>query len=137
MSQSIATRLASEVERQLDIQSKLGEALLRELHVTLEKGNPVLDASGEVVDTRHVPDREWARCYGHYRGANQALLAEQREGIKLRHMLNQRDTGLTPEQEAEELLLLGKETLATLTRDELAAELTKRGLRVEPVTDSE
>lgn len=135
--ESIASRLASEVSRQLDIQAKLGEALLKDLEQTLRDGNKVLDFGGNVVDTRYTPDRDWARCFGHYRGANKDLLAEQREGIKLRHLLNAAGKELTPEQEREELLLLGKETLATLTLDEVQSELAKRGLRVEPVTDSE
>lgn len=137
MSNSIATRLAAEVERQLAINAKLGEGLMRDLERTQAQGRPVFNADGDVVDTSYTPDRDWARCYGHYRGVNKDLLTEQREGIKLRHLLQQNGVDISPEQEREELLLLGKETLATLTFDEVQAELSKRGLKVEPVGDDE
>jgi hypothetical protein len=137
VSDTIATRLAAEVSRQLDINARLGEGLLRELDHVTGNGRPVLDAEGEVVATSYVPDRDWARCYGHYRGTNKDLLTEQREGIKLRHALQQTGKELTDAEYASEMLELGKETLRTLTTEEVTSALAERGLRVEPVEETD
>lgn len=138
MSESIATRLAHEVSRQLDINAKLGESLLKELTTTVAEGRDIVQFGPEgpyVVGKSHVPDRDWARCYGHYRGTNKDLLTEQREGIKLRHQLNATGKELTDEQYAVELLELGKETLRTLTTEEVTAALAERGLVVQPLKE--
>ena len=135
MSDSIATRLAVEVSRQLEINAKLGGALLKDLDKVIAEGRPIITAEGECVGTSHVPDRDWARCNGHYRGTNKDLLTEQREGIKLRHQLAATGKELTDEQYAVELLELGKDTLRTLTTEEVTSVLAERGLVVAPVKE--
>lgn len=135
---SIALRLAREVSRQLDINAKLGEALLKELGEVVEHGRDIVMFGPEgphVVGKTHVPDRDWARCYGHYRGTNKDLLTEQREGIKLRHQLQQTGKALTEEQYAAEMLDLGKEALRTLTREEVQQVLAERGITVAEVEE--
>lgn len=133
--ESIATRLAAEVSRQLDINAKLGAALLKDLEGVIADGRPIITAEGEHVGTSHVPDRDWARCYGHYRGTNKDLLTEQREGIKLRHQLQQTGKELSEEDYAAEMLDLGKEALRTLTTEEVSQVLAERGLKVEEVKE--
>ncbi len=135
VSESIATRLAAEVSRQLTINAKLGEALLTDLEKVVKEGRPIITAEGEHVGTSNVPDRDWARCYGHYRGTNKDLLSEQREGIKLRHMLKATGQELTEEEYEQEMLDLGKEALRTLTTEEVTAELAERGLVIAPVVE--
>lgn len=126
----LASRLAAEVSRKLDINAKLGEGLMRDLTEVVDKGRIQYNFEGEATGTSHTPDRDWARCYGHYRGAIATLLQEQREGIKLRAQLKPTSEQLTDEQYRAELLDLGRETLLTLTADELTATLKERGLAV-------
>lgn len=135
--EALAVRLAREVERQLDINAKLGEALVKDLDGVVKDGRPIITAEGECVGTSYVPDRDWARCYGHYRGTNKDLLTEQREGIKLRHQLATTGQELTDEQYAAEMLDLGKEALRTLTREDVTAVLAERGLSVAEVKERE
>lgn len=133
--ESIATKLAAQVERQLAINAKLGAALLRDLESVEKVGRPIITAEGECVGTSYVPDRDWARCYGHYRGTTKDLLTEQREGIKLKHALQSSGHEITDEQYTQELLDLGKEALRTLTTEEVTQVLAERGLKVEPVEE--
>ncbi len=133
-----AVRLREELNRQLDIQAKLGEALLKELTSTVDKGRPVLDQHGEVVDNRFVPDREWSRVYGHYRGANKDLLAEERERTKLRLLVDGGDRRvLTDEDYEREMRVLSMESVKQLSDAELEAELVARGISVDDVKERE
>jgi hypothetical protein len=136
--QDVATKLAREVERQLTIQAKLGEALLKELQDVALTGRPIRDFEGKVVDTVYVPDRDWSRCYQHYRGANKDLLAEQRERSKLQLMAQQQQSGgrvLTDDEYTAEMRQLSLESVKQLSDDELEAEIRQRGLKVVEVTE--
>lgn len=126
----LANRLAVEVSRKLDIQAKLGATLLSELERVSSEGRTQYNFEGQPTGTTKVPDRDWARCYGHYRGAIGTLLQEQREGIKLRAQLKAAEQQLTDDEYKAELMDLGRETLLTLTTDEIAATLKERGLAV-------
>lgn len=135
---TLAIRLANEISRQLDINAKLGEGLLRELDRTHKEGRPVFDAEGNVVATSFTPDRDWARCYGHYRNVNRDLLTEERERTKLRLLLD-KDGGhrvLTDEEFAAEMKQLALEAVRTMPPEELARELSARGVSV-PVTEDD
>jgi hypothetical protein len=132
----VALKLAREVERQLEIQAKLGEALLTDLEKVKRDGRPVFDVEGNVVNTSYVPDRDWARCYGHYKSANKDLLAEQRERSKLQMLAqNSGSSVLSDEQYAEELRQLALESVKQLSDDELEAEINARGLAIEDVQE--
>lgn len=127
----IAMRLAAEVQRQLDIQERLGAALMKDLESVETSGRKVLDFNGEVVDTVYVPDRDWARCYGHYRGSNKDLLAEERERTKLKLLVQGKDKAvLTDEEYQAEMATLALESVKALPNDALEAEMRARGLVV-------
>lgn len=134
--QRVAEKLAREIERQLELQSKLGEALLVDLEKVTKEGRPVFDADGIKIHTSYIPDRDWARCYGHYKAANKDLLAEQRERSKLQ-LLAQQGGGhvLTDEQYAEEMRQLALDSVKQLSDSELEAEIRARGLAVDDVQE--
>ncbi len=131
---SIATRLASEVQRQLELQAKLGEALLRELQDVAQNGRMQYDFEGRERGMTHVPDRDWARCYGHYKTANKELLAEERERTKLKLLVQGKDNAhaLTDDEYQAEMRTLAMESVRQLSDSELEAEIRARGLNIEP-----
>lgn len=137
--QRVAEKLAREVERQLEIQAKLGEALLVDLKKTADEGRPLMSfgVAGPVqVGTSYIPDRDWARCYGHYKAANKDLLAEQRERSKLQMLAKQQGTNVLSDDEyADELKQLAMDSVKQLSDDELEAEIRARGLVVDEVKE--
>lgn len=134
--QRVAEKLAREVERQCELQEKLGEALLTDLKKVMTDGRPVFDVEGNVIHTSKIPDRDWARCYQHYRGSNKDLLAEQRERSKLQMLAQQQGSSvLTDEQYADEIRQLAMESVKQLSDDELEAEIRQRGLKVVDVKE--
>lgn len=102
-------RLPAELSRALEINARLGTALL------------------QAIRDEPNPDRDWCRAYGHYRGQLQALLAEERERAKLQ-MLAARRQILTDEEYAQELALFSGEAVEQLSDGELEAELQRRGV---------
>lgn len=131
--ESIATRLATEIQRQLDLQAKLGEALLKELVDVESKGRQRYDFEGNPTDKVYVPDRDWARCYGHYKTANKELLAEERERTKLKLLMQGKDGAhvLSDEEYAAEMRTLAMESVRQLSDSELEAEIRQRGLVID------
>jgi hypothetical protein len=116
---SIARRLAAQTAQYLTIHEKLGVRLLD----TLESDK---NEAGS-------PSRDWCRGYQRYQNGIKDLLSEQREALRLRHELKLEGKQLTDEEYRSELLDLGKETLRSLTRDELSKLLADAGVQLEVV----
>lgn len=119
----LATRLATETTRCLDLLERLGSRLQQTI--------------AEDINENGTPTRDWCRAYGQYRGTVKDLLSEQREAIRLRHLIKTGDEPLDELSYQRELLELGKESIATMTKDELAEVLKQRRLTVVPVEEDE
>lgn len=116
---SIARRLAAQTAQYLTIHELLGQRLLEALPTDQnENGSPA---------------RDWCRGYQRYQTGIKDLLSEQREALRLRYELKLEGKQLTDEEYRAELLDLGKETLRSLTRDELSKLLADAGVDVEAV----
>ena len=121
--QGLATRLATETTRCLDLLERLGTRL----QATIV----------EDVNENGTPTRDWCRAYGQYRGTVKDLLAEQREAIRLRHLIKTGEEPLDEVSYQRELVELGKEAIAAMTREDLADSLKARKLTVVAVVEDD
>jgi len=80
-----------------------------------------------------APNREWCRGYQQYKDGFKVLVEEQRERDKMILMArNKSQTPMSEDEYAEGMAQMMAEAVAMLSKDDLLAEMAKRGMK-EPV----
>lgn len=121
----IASRLAAEKAKYMAMLERLGARLTETM-------------DSEVCKYSATPSRDWARVFKCYQQGLNDLASEQLKHAQLQLLAQRSATGaLTDEDYELGLAELGIEAVKTLERGTLQKALAERGLRVEPVSDTD
>ncbi len=114
---SLLTRMREKLTAALDPRTELDH-----------RGRPMIIPAD--VTPAGAPNREWARGYQQYKDGFKVLVEEQRERDKMILMArNKSQTPMSEDEYAEGMAQMMAEAVAMLSREDLLAELAKRGMQ--------
>lgn len=121
-----------------DVDGWLREETPAHLRLMSRLRERLADTMNSDVNESGTPSRDWCRALQRYQASYVGLLAEQRERVKLRLLLDKSgQQTLTDDEYEQELTSLARESLETLPADALQRELERRAQLAAPVPDEE